>query len=98
LVTAILLLLSLPVFTVGITLMLMDRNVNSSFYEASSGGDSLLYITLFWLFGHPEVYILIIPAFGIVSEIVSKVSGRSIFGRKGMIMAIFSIAVLGTVV
>jgi len=51
LVTAILLLLSLPVFTVGITLMLMDRNVNSSFYEASSGGDSLLYITLFWLFG-----------------------------------------------
>lgn len=98
LITAILLLISLPILTVGITLMLMDRNVNSSFYEASSGGDPLLYITLFWLFGHPEIYILIIPAFGIVSEIISKMSGRGIFGRKGMIMAIISIAVLGVVV
>jgi cytochrome c oxidase subunit 1 len=98
LITAILLILTLPILSGALGILLTDLHFNTIYFDPSFGGDPILYQHFFWFFGHPEVYILIIPAFGIISQIISNFSQRILFGNQSMVLAMVCISILGTFV
>ena len=98
LITAVLLLLTPPVLSAALGILLADLHFNTIYFDPAFGGDPVLYQHFFWFFGHPEVYILILPAFGIISQVISNLSQRMIFGNQSMVLAMSCISVLGSLV
>ena len=98
LVANLMLFLSIPAFGVGLIQVYLDRTIGTAFYDVASGGDPLLWSHLFWYFGHPEVYVVIVPAFGVISEVIATSARRSIFGYKSMVYAMAGIGLVSFIV